>query len=57
MKKCRRFVFYNNLEKIREELALFFVEKRARDRAKEYAITCVAFDVIFVVFTLIDHSS
>ena len=42
---------------IRVELALFFVEKRARHRAKEYAITCVAFDVVFMVYTLINHSS
>ena len=28
IENCRRFVFYNNKEKVREELALYFVEKR-----------------------------
>ena len=27
MDNCRRFVFYNNMEKVRAELAIFFVEK------------------------------
>ena len=26
-RNCRRFVFYNNMEKVRAELAFFFVEK------------------------------
>ena len=27
MENCRRFVFYNNKEKVQAELAIFFVEK------------------------------
>ena len=27
IENCRRFVFYNNMEKVRAELANFFVEK------------------------------
>ena len=27
IENCHRFVFYNNMEKVRAELAIFFVEK------------------------------
>ena len=45
IENCLRFVFYNNMEKIRAELALFSVVN-AR----------VASDVIFIVCTLKDNS-
>ena len=30
IENCRRFVFYNNMEKVRAELAFFSLRKRAR---------------------------
>ena len=39
-RKCRRFVFYNNMENVRAELVLFSVEK-----------TRVTSDVVSIVYT------